>query len=522
MKALENHRRALGTHALALLIGGCSALAVLDDAKLEENPGETPATCSTTDAANRIAVAWIGDSLVRIRDKRTEKVEEPRKSLTMAEQLRANRVEAEEERKEYVDQVDEIIAEATRYANEPDPAEAIRESMRAGRWQDNHSMAIFQAWLDKDPKAALAELSRNWSLQESEDIALLLERKFGKEWLAQQIGDEDAPFRFRNSALDVHARDLAWDGGLDDLLKTYYSISDPEMKLRLVSGFCLSWPMDDPSTTAQFLSKDMPAEMRNLLLDRWKPPIPIGFSNSSFPVNASMPHPYMSHEWYDQLCSSLDPNLIPDRFRMQTTGNYDDERETSSIPASLADSVDAKMKDGATREDAVRTSFPSMVGQAMDVGTDLGELYGEGEISRKELVEELSRRIPGSEVFSGELEREAWRCTLINSDPQRAAEWTTDLSKRGDMKPLLGAALNPSRDPRGKMRLEWRRNFTAGLDAGRMLPMGQSDQVSDWKRWFAISPMTAVQWRDSLPSGDPLRAELRKVEEQESERRTSP
>ncbi|MEO5912900.1 MAG: hypothetical protein ABIS50_01620 [Luteolibacter sp.] len=520
MKARQNHRRAFASHGLALLIGGFGGLAILDNSKTAGNQNGTSTTKSVGAGANEMAETWIGDSLGKIREKNTEKELSPRKPLTMAEQLRANRVEAEKERKEYADQVDEILAEAPRYANEPDPAAAIRENMRAGRWQENHSMAIFQAWIDKDPEAALAELARNWKLQESEDIPLLLERKFGREWLAQQIGDDDAPYRFRNSALDAFARDLAWDGGLDGLLKAYNSIANPKMKLRLVYWFSWNWPLDDPAATARILSENVPVEMRNSLLDKWKPPTDFG---SSFPMNPSTPFPYMSHEWYHQLCEAMAPGSLPDKFWNPPPGTYDDKRETVSVSPSLSDSVETKMKAGGTREDAVKDTLSSMVWQAMEEGTDLGELYGEGKISRKELLEELSRRIPGSEMFPDALEGEAWRITATISDPRQAAEWTAALSKRGDMVSLLGSMSNASRDPRRKMRLEWNRIFAAGLETGPLSSQIQSEQVDNWSRWSAISPVAAAQWRDSLPEGDPLRAEIHKVEKElENKRKESP
>ncbi len=112
----------------------------------------------------------------------------------------------------------------------------------------------------------------------------------------------------------------------------------------------------------------------------------------------------------------MDPHLLPKDLK--------DRRENESIEEEIGSNM---VREG-TREKAVEFTIRTKVSEAMGEGTDLKELYGEGKISRAELLQELRRRIPGGDSYPDELERQAWRFTALESDPTQVMAWAEELS----------------------------------------------------------------------------------------------
>jgi hypothetical protein len=442
------------THGAAILLGCVGGKTLLSGGAMLSPPAGNSTPVSSRSSVGEISSKWIDLSLGEIREK-TTKTEADAKPVTIAELLRRNRETADGDRKECEAEVDQIIRNSARYANESDFLAAIRRSIH-GNLEDEHTGTIFQAWLDKDPAAALAELGRNWSLSDDSDIPSLLERKFGRAWVKQQVEDLGLPIRHRGNLADNLGRDLAWEGGLPALLEQYNAISDVETKQRLVGGFSWSWPLDDPLATGRFLAA-APVEMREGLMHRLAPPAPFGLSG--FPANSSMPTPYVSREWFEKVRTVIHPDSVDEMVAPISNAH-------SPASDSLADAVKAGVTAGGNREGVVANVLYSKVRSAMGEGTDLGVLYSEGKMSRSELLQELTKRIHGAEAFPDILEREAWRATSMTSDSAESARWARELPEQEAENPLVPDGVGVSGtygDPRIPLRLSRYQVFADGV-----------------------------------------------------------
>lgn len=518
MKPPMRHRMLL-THVAAILLGSIGGKILLDFSSSPEPLARGMASRPVMDASS----AWLNESLRSVRQEKAEHERKSRKPATLAEELRSNREKADQERREYEERVDLIVKSSAAHAREPDPAAAIRKKLRVDRWQDDQSLEIFQAWLDRDPEAALAELAGNWQLLEKEDIPMMLEREFGRQWLERQFADENAPYRLRLQLADGLGRNLAWDGGMDGLLKQYALISDPKLKMRLAAAFSGSWPLDDPGETARFLGRDMPVELRDELLDDWKPPDelgPLGSRGASFSAGVWMPPAYSTGDWFEKLCDAMDPDLLPEDLKDPT---FVQTPETGRESESIGEGIRSNMGQGMTREGAVEFTLLTMIAEVMGEGADLTELYGEGKISRSVLLQELNRRIPGGEKYPDELERQAWILTSVRSDPTQVMAWAKAVSISEEVKRYwISNSMPFSRDPRMKANLERFRTFAAAEADEKFQSMAHRGAFEAFQSWAAISPSAADAWRRSIPADGPLAKAIREKEELEKKRKEAP
>ncbi|MEO5716193.1 MAG: hypothetical protein ABIT37_22120 [Luteolibacter sp.] len=496
----------LVSHGLALLIGCSIGMAWIGDFKPVEHALDTPSGVPASSAANTVmATAWLDDSLKSVREKAATEEQELKKPLTMAELLRQSRIKADAERKEYSDEVDQIIAAAPGYAHEPDPAQAIRRNM-ADPWEESHVLQIFQAWLDKDQDAALAELGRNWKLQERDDLVRLLERKFGREWLKREILDEEVGYRLRKNLASQWGRNLAWDEGLESFVKNHNSIPDAELRSWFAISFSGSWPLEDPETTGRILEQKAPPELRKSLLASWAP-IPELGSSGFIGCGGGMPPSYATREWFDRVRRSMPSEHADVEQQVEPVV---ETRKIALSDQSLDQRIGKRIKAGDNREEAVKHSLPEMIFAKMGEGTDLETLFGEKRISREEMLSELTRRIPGSEAFPKELERAAWGEVSSSADPEEVASWGAKLSDREKGSALLDSALARLNDPRMSRRLNLYRAIASGMPDGDMPASVCTNAAIAFGSWVEISPAAAKAWRDSLPETDRLRQTLEK------------
>jgi hypothetical protein len=510
------------THGAAILLGCLAGKILLGDTTSSATPARNSARSAVRSSSMETSSAWLDESLRKARAEKAKVETIQQTRLMIPKLLKKCREEADAERKEDGEWIDEIVENSIKYANEPDPAAAIRRHMRAGNWRENHSLEILQAWLDKDPEAALAELDRNWALQKEEDLAGLLERRFGRDWLTRQVEDDNAPYRLRTSLADGLGRDLAWEGGLDGLLHQYNSISDPALKMRLAYSFSESWPLDDPLVTARFMEKDVPSELRNCFLGRWKPPAEFGVGSSSFPVGIGMPPTYATHEWFEQVRAAMNPESLPEDLRNPIPQITDEMIQRRLRIESLEETVKSHIKSGDTPEKAAERVLSSKVEAAIGEGTDLAELYGEGQMTRHEFLAELARRIPGSGSYPDTLERVAWKQTANGSDPKQVVAWAAELSQRRSMNDILENGMYSSNDPRMLSQLASYQDFSAAMNEGRSLVGIRREAVFAWLSWQEISPALAADWRNSLTEEDPLRVAIRDREAQQKQERETP
>lgn len=483
----------LASHGLALLIGCSVALALKDDLMTTDtDPNSASEGIARSSRNNTTATAWLDESLKTIRKASTDDPIVPVKISTIEEFLRENREDAEIERKEISDAINGCIAESSKYANLTNPLHAIRRSMLSSD-PDANPAAIFSAWLDKDPDAALAELSRNWKLQGTSYLSSLLERRFGKEWLKQQVLSDESPYRLRKILAERLGQNLGWDSGLEGFMDVYDSIPDSRLKLQLTNAFSYSWPKESPEATSKFLKERVSPELRDYLLSSWSPMnFGCGMGGSFIPMPESA-----AGNWLDQVKQAISPEPAPLEVAVP---------DEPVLPAIQDDSD----------EDEFLSSLSSKVSIAIDEGSDLVELFSEGKISRENLLSELTLRIPGSEAYPNKLSRIAWEKIADRSDPVEVAAWATKL---GNAQELEEVVINNFfscnlTDPRMVHRLSLYRELAPFLSEGNSSSTFFRWAIQSFETWKSVSPATAMDWRNSLQANDRLRQALEKGEDE--------
>lgn len=259
------------THGAALLLGVLVWIALFGD----RSSGLPRSAEAARHQASRVAVdqatAWTDAALTRMRGKETAKEREETGPATLEEFLEEDRKDRKKWWQTRDEELDQVIARAQKMRGPSDPAATIRAAVR-NQPNQMDELVLFQHWLDTDPDAALAELERNWLLNEREYIAALLQRKFGTDWMLGKIADAATSYRLR----DTLARELGFQAaqgrGLAGLLKFYHSIPDPQLKNQLAWNFSWEWPLGDPREAARVLGDGAPKELQDLLLEQWANP----------------------------------------------------------------------------------------------------------------------------------------------------------------------------------------------------------------------------------------------------------
>lgn len=428
------------------------------------------------------------------------KEREDEKPATMKEFLTERRKDAEKCWRERNDEIDQIIAKARTMRGLSDPAAALRESQRPdGSHEDE--LAIFQHWLETDPEAVLSEMGRNWDLLERDYLAALLERKFGIDWMSGKIADDGTPYRLSTVLARELGMQIAQGKGLASLLDCYNSIPDPRLKIQMAWHFTFEWPLDEPTVVARFLSDEAtPKELRDVLLEQWANP------------------QYGPSEWVVEWMTELHERLGLDAF-VKSGSSYDgcgmggmdlgellkasEARQSMTLDELVRDCI----KKGKSPDDAVDEAVWSKMHDALNDGPDLIDRFGEGQVTREELLEALRRKIPGSDAHPDALERAVWARTAWTAEPQEVARWAAELSLRKNMDELLTQTFSSgsiSGDPRIPHRLARYRTVTQGMkeDRPRRLILGHA--AWEWTRWQAVSPAMAESWLDGLPKSEPL------------------
>jgi hypothetical protein len=497
------------THGVALLLG-VIAWQVLphdqapDDAQLTKSVRRSHTRDSSAQAS-----AWVDATLASLRKKDRAAEKEHLRPATMEEFLKETRQESEKWWLEANVELDQILAKSKAMGRLSDPAAALRAALREDGG-NVEKLAIFQDWLDADPDAALAEMRRNWRMFELGYLPELLERKFGIDWIVETAADENAPFRLRTALARELGHKSARGEGLAALLGFYSSIPDPKLKIRMAWEFSNEWPLGETGMVAQFLSGDVPRELRDVLMEQWTR-LPYGEAPweavwlKDLHAQLGM-EPY---EYTESYHSCLGGGDMGDSLRKWRA------REKMTFDELLQD----YMKEGESEQKAVEQAIWPRVQDALN-SRNLIEMFGEGQLTRVELLDQVRRQIPESDAHSDALERAVWAKTAWAADPKEVARWAAELSERGDMDELLEQTFTPSSidgDPRMPLRFDRYRVVTQRMEDGRSRSQILGSAVWEWTRWQAVSPIAAEAWWNQLPENEPLHAAIRSREAQRKE-----
>lgn len=496
------------SHLGAFLLGIAAWLALRGTPSPEaQQPEEAPRHFRRQDA-QAIGSAWVD---ARLREMRENEAAPEGKAATMEEFLAEQRKDSEKWRRERNEEIDQIFREARSLRGVSDPAAALRAA-QTGDAGYKKELVIFLHWLETDPDAAMAEMGRNWQLLEREYLPAMLERKFGIDWMKAMVGDEESPYRLRTALARELGRQAARGHGLAGLLGHYNAIPGPRQKIMMVWDFSQEWPLDDPKVVAQFLSGNVPLELRELLLDEWKG------------------RPYGKDSWEEAWIRSLHEELgmdaseytVPSMAGSCGMGGMDIEALMKLSEARQSMSLDEVVRDcikeGKAPQEAVGEAIRIKVHDALADGSNLIEMFGEGQLSREELLDEIRREIPGSDAYPDAFEREVWSRTAWAAAPEVVARWAAELAQRGDMDELLIQTFSEGNmygDPRITFRLARYRTVTQGLKDDRPRDRILDQAAYEWIRWQAVSPALAEAWLEKIPGNEPMYAAIRAEKEME-------
>jgi hypothetical protein len=464
--------------------------------------------------ARVVAAAWFDQALAKVKADHEETSSfSDREKLPIPELLKQYRRELEEERAEVNLRLDAIVNASSRYRDHPDPAAAMRTALKNQTDEGtNTALAIFHAWRERDLDAALACLARSWRLlDELYTTSALLEREFGRDWMAQQLRDDKLPYRMRRTIANGLATHFAWDAGLAGFITCYQTITDPELKDRFWERFADEWRLQDPPEVARILANDCPAAVRDKLLNDWAPPQGT-FSDFSF--HPPDPATYVTVEWFKQVRGALDPSLVPEAIRDNECKPWWLELlpVAKPEPASLDETIKSNLTDGASKPKAIGDAMSRMVEQAIQQTPGLAEPYLTGGATRRDLLDQLCQAIPGADAYPQALEQAAWRATAGRSDPRQLMEWAAELSKQDGFNGLFREAVVPdyggNADPRGSHLLERLQIIVAAVTDTKTEADIRWRQQRTWENWRELAPRPALAWRDALHPDDPLRAKL--------------
>ena len=244
-------------------------------------------------------------------------------------------------------------------------------------------------------------MERNWGLLERDYIAALLERNFGIEWMKAKIADDGTPYRLQTVLACELGTQSAHGKGLAGLLETYKSIPDPRLKIQMAWHFTFDWPLDEPKVVARFLSADAPKELRVTLLQEWAK-IPSG-ENS------------LDTAWMKELHerTGIGCVCLLRAIRWLWNGWHGLGRVVKTFGSQAIDDTrrgraGLHQAKGNPRKTPRMRRFGRRLHDALNDGPDLIEMFGEGQMTRDELLDELRGKIPGSDAHSDALERAAW------------------------------------------------------------------------------------------------------------------
>lgn len=517
MHSSTNRGLGLASHGFVLAIGLFGGLVLLD----RHGPGlgllsvdPPPPPPAPADHARAAAAAWFDQALTRVKadHKETNSLSD-REKLPIPELLKQYRRELDEKRAEASQRLDAIVNAASRYQDQPDPAAAMRAAQNDPTDKGSDAaLAIYHAWCGRDPNAALACLGRNWRLLgDWETTPALLEREFGRDWMARQVREDKLPYRMRRIIASGLASHLAWDAGLAGFLNCYQTVTDPELKDQFWRRFADEWRLEDPPEVARILTNGCPPAVRDKLLDDWAPP---QGTFSDFSCHPPGPSAYVTVEWFKQVRGALDPALVPEAIRDNECKPWWLEHlpMTKPEPASLDATIKSNLSDGASKPKVVEHAMTRMVEQVIEQNPGLAEPYLTDGATRRDLLDQLRQAIPGADAYPQALEQAAWRATAGRSDPRQLMAWAAELSKQDGFNDLFREVMVPNywgnADPRGAHLLERLQIIVAAVTDPKTATDIRWRQQMTWETWRELSPQTALAWRDALRPDDPLRAKL--------------
>lgn len=451
------------SHVGAFLLGVAVWLALRGEPSPDSTQPEEAAQLSQrADSAAR-ASAWVDATLTKLRADGAAAERENARAATMEEFLEENRKDSEKWGRKRNEEIDQIVREARSIRGISNPAAALRAA-QMGDAAYVKELAIFLHWLETDPDAALAEIGRNWRLLEHEHLPALLERKFGIDWMSAKIADEETPYRLRTALARELGREAAQGQGLIGLLGYYNSIPDPRLKILMAWDFVNEWPLEDSREVARFLSGNVPKELRDLLMEEWKR-LPYG-ENSWEEVWVRDLLKGIGLDASEYSVPSFSGSCGLGGMNLEASMKLWEARKSMTLDEVVRDCI----KEGSFPQDAVGEAIRTKLHDALADGRNLIEMFGEGQLSREEMLDELHRKIPGSDAHTDALEREVWRRTAWAADPEEVARWAAELARRGDMDELLMQTFSGSSihgDPRIPLRLARYLTVTQGLKNDR-------------------------------------------------------
>lgn len=489
MRPVEKRVILLTTHL------GVLAVAFLFARNLNASSSSKPPlrTLSAPSRSHPTASVWVHEKLAEVQEKLQQRAADIKfaKSATLPERMKRDREEREAKYKKLLEQVARVQDQASRFGTIRDPKRELLGGL-AGEEETEHLFSIALWWLRDDRDTALQELAQpafdeltTWNT----DLAgALLRAEFGAAWVSNRIRSKETPALIRSLLAQDLGREVGQHGGLPRLADEFRSLPDPFLQVELIDEFIHWWKLEEPATTAHFLIKQAPPAFRDLFLGELIP---------TFSLNHTW------KPWREALNEHLTAADLPEyvtelalTFPLTEPLGFWDPKPPGS--RTLAEQLEPYTGNS---DHPVRDTVRSLVADWIDEGTDLRELYGEGRMSRSELLAQLSERIPGVSAYPDQLEEAAWLATVGHSSPDKATAWARDLSTGPNFSVGHRMFINKAdEDPRLRMVMERLRiGMTFGTTGiGRSEIRRRAHEA--FEEWLEVGPVHARIWRDDQPN----------------------
>lgn len=454
---------------------------------------ETPTHPSARVVAAKQVQTWIRNELFLVQEESQRRAADITfaKTATLPQRMERDQQERKAKNADLLEEIESIRGQASQLGRVANPHREILDGLKREE-NTNILFSIALWWLRNDRETALKELSEpafDELLKWNSGLAgALLHTEFGSAWAANSLRSNETPSLLRALLAKDLGRVTGQGGGLLRLADEFRSLNDPFLQVELVDSFLRWWKLEEPASSAHFLLNQAPPALRDLFL---------GELVSRFSLNHSW------DSWREELNKHLVKADLPDyvtelalTFPLSEPLGFWDPKPPES--RSLAEQL-ASYSGG--DDDPAHGIIRSLVLGWIDEGTDLRELYGEGRITREELLDKLAERIPGAAEHPNHLEQAAWLATVGHSSPQRAEAWARSLSSRSLFpREHFRLAEAIKKDPRQRMALERLRFAIALTPTKDSQNAFQRQAQSHFADWIALGPRHARRWRDSIPN----------------------
>ncbi|WP_035612273.1 hypothetical protein [Haloferula sp. BvORR071] len=380
----------------------------------------------------------------------------------------------------------QLLARSPAFQSSADLGPALTDALRADDGMAE-AAAIFLEWHRRDPQAAFAEYARRPLMDRifGEQDCLFLQ--FTPEEIAAQVSLL-RPDDFKGRLL----RGMAWrfseSNDLEGLSRLMEQLTAPQQQ-ELAETFARSnWVPEDGAAAVAFMANEMPLEVRKTVLREL----------------AGCESYYLTSTWVSSVASSL---------ILQTLGQEElatiAERATN-VPTGSGcggggdEGLEITPLEPGLGAEEAGYAVSSRVHAAFYYSKDYRESFAAGTMSGDEVVTEIRRLIPGSDIYGQDLFRRVY-VELASYQPAVAQGWASAHLGAAELAELNLEVLETYAEPRTSRLAELLHALSlSGADPEHIESKTEAI-ATRFAAWRALDPEAAGRALEAIPINHPLR-----------------